>query len=397
MPEQLALLEQYERIKAGHRDDILFFRLGDFYEMFYQDAIEVSALLNLTLTHRQDAPMCGVPHHAARGYIARLLRAGKKVAVCEQIGAPGKGKGVLERGVVELITPGSALDEEFLESRANNYLAAFGLLGERIALAWADASTGEFRAASFSAGDLERLRRELYRLAARELLVRQSTLDDPRIAALLRESAAPVVNKLPDWCFTVDVGRASLCRHFGTASLKGYGFDDDDAALAAAGAVLDYLSESTRSTLAQFAALKAAGDAEHLAIDEASQKNLEIDRNLRDGGRSYSLLDTVDYSKTAMGARALRRRLLQPLMSIAGINDRLDAVEALYKDQRSLERTRRPCFLPGPGAPIGALVHGQGQRPRYHRRGRYAFRGARPGRRAAGRGQRAARHHGFGG
>ncbi|HAE22679.1 MAG TPA: DNA mismatch repair protein MutS, partial [Spirochaetaceae bacterium] len=277
----------------------------------------------------------------ARGYIARLLRAGKKVAVCEQLNAPGKGKGVLERGVVELITPGSALDEEFLESRANNYLVAFGLLGDRISLAWADASTGEFRAASFPSADLERLRRELYRLAARELLVRQSALDEPRIAALLKENAAPVVNKLPDWCFTADLGRASLCKHFGTASLKGFGFDDDDPALAAAGAVLDYLRESTRSSLAQFTALKAAGDAEHLAIDEASQKNLEIDRNLRDGSRSYSLLDTVDYSKTAMGARALRRRLLQPLVSIEGINERLDAVEALYRDQRSLERTRR--------------------------------------------------------
>ena len=164
MAEQIPLLEQYERIKAGHRDEILFFRLGDFYEMFYRDAVEASALLNLTLTHRQEAPMCGIPHHAARGYIARLLKAGRKIAICEQLAAPGKGKGIIERGVVEVITPGSAVDEEFLDSGSNNYLVALGLFNQTISLAWVDASTGEFRACSFPVREQDRLGRELYRL-----------------------------------------------------------------------------------------------------------------------------------------------------------------------------------------------------------------------------------------
>ena len=187
MAEQVPLLEQYERIKAQHKNDILFFRLGDFYEMFFQDALEASSLLNLTLTHRQDAPMCGVPYHAARGYIGRLLKAGKRVAICEQLAPPGKGKGVIERAVVEVVSPGTATDEEFLDARSDNYLAAFGLFDGTCGLAWADASTGEFRAASFEFGDGERLRRELFRLGPKELIIRQSCMDDPLVSQMLDE------------------------------------------------------------------------------------------------------------------------------------------------------------------------------------------------------------------
>ncbi len=341
MAEQIPLLEQYERIKAAHRDEILFFRLGDFYEMFFDDALEASALLNLTLTRRQDAPMCGIPWHASRGYISRLLKAGRKVAICEQLGSPGKGKGIIERAVVEVVSPGTALDEDYLDSGSNNWLAAFGRLGERFALAWIDASTGEFRACSFPASDVERLRRELWRLAPRELLVRESTLQDPQVARMLEENPGPVVNRFPDWTFSLQQGLDALRKHFKTAGMKGFGFDDADPALAAAGMALEYLSESLRLPLAQVTALKGADDAEHVAIDESSQKNLELDRNLRDGGRAYTLLDTLDFTRTAMGARALRKRILQPLRSVEAIGRRLDAVDALYRDQRSLERVRR--------------------------------------------------------
>ena len=340
MAEQLPLLEQYERIKALHRDEILFFRLGDFYEMFYGDAIEASSLLSLTLTHRQAAPMCGVPHHAARGYIARLLRAGKKVAVCEQLTAPGKGKGIIERGVVEVVTPGSVVDDDYLESGANNYIIAFGAFGDLMALAWADASTGEFRAESYPAGDIERLRREIYRLSPREAIVRESILDDGAVARVLAENPGIVLNRYPDWTFSLEQGRTALLRHFGTKSLKGFGFDDDDPALAAAGALLEYLRESVKVEPSQFRALRGSEDAERVAIDESSQKNLEIVRNLRDGGVAFSLLGVVDYTRTAMGARALRVRLQRPLRDVAAVNARLDAVEALYRDQRSLERVR---------------------------------------------------------
>ncbi len=340
MAEQLPLLEQYDRIKSQHRDEILFFRLGDFYEMFYGDAIEASSILNLTLTHRQEAPMCGIPHHAARGYIGRLLKAGKKVAICEQLTAPGKGKGIIDRGVIEVVTPGSVVDDEYLESGANNYIVAFGAFGDRLAFAWADASTGEFRAQSFDRTNVERLRRELYRLAPREAIVRESVLDDEAIARVLSERPDVVLNRYPDWTFSMEQGRAALLRHFGTASLKGFGFDDADPAIAAAGSLLEYLRDSAKVQPAQFRSLGGADDAEFVAIDESSQKNLEIDRNLRDGGTAFSLLGVIDYTRTAMGARALRRRLQQPLRSPQAINDRLDGVESLYRDQRSLERIR---------------------------------------------------------
>jgi DNA mismatch repair protein MutS len=340
MAEQIPLLEQYERIKAGHRDEILFFRLGDFYEMFHRDAVEASALLNLTLTRRQEAPMCGIPHHAARGYIARLLKAGRKVAICEQLAAPGKGKGIIERGVVEVITPGSAVDEEFLESGSNNYLVALGLFSQTCSLAWADASTGEFRACSFPVRDKERLGRELYRLAPRELLIRESSLENEYISDLLAGQGRMVVNRYPDWSFSVEQGRSVLLAHFGTRTLKGFGFADDDPALASAGAIMDYLANSSRLRPDHIRSLGGVDDEEHVVIDEASQKNLEIDRNLRDGGRAYTLLEVLDYTKTAMGTRALRRRLLRPLRSVEAIRDRLDAVEELYRDQRHLERIR---------------------------------------------------------
>lgn len=340
MAEQVPLLEQYNRIKALHRDEILFFRLGDFYEMFFGDAVEASALLNLTLTHRQEAPMCGVPHHAARAYVARLLRAGKKVAICEQLTAPGKGKGIIERGVVEVVTPGSVVDDDYLESGANNYLVAFGAFGDLMALSWADASTGEFRAESFPRTDLERLRRELYRLSPREAIVRESVLDDEPVARILAENPGIMLNRYPDWTFSTEQGRSVLLRHFGTNSLKGFGFDDADPAVAAAGALLEYLKDSVKVEPSQFRTLGRSEDSEHVAIDESSQKNLEIVRNLRDGGVAFSLLGVVDHTRTAMGTRALRRRLQQPLRSAIAINARLDAVEALYRDQRSLERLR---------------------------------------------------------
>lgn len=340
MAEQVPLLEQYDRIKALHRDEILFFRLGDFYEMFYGDAVEASSLLGLTLTHRQEAPMCGIPHHAARGYIARLLRAGKKIAVCEQLSAPGRGKGVIERGVVEVVTPGSVVEDDYLESGANNYIVAIGAFGDDMAIAWADASTGEFKAGSFWRGDPERLRRELFRLSPREALVRESTLDDDGVARALSERPAIVLNRFPDWTFSLEQGRSTLLGHFGTSSMKGFGFDDGDPALAAAGALLEYLRDSVKARLSQFRTLGGCDDAEFVSIDESSQKNLELDRNLRDGGAAFTLYGVVNHTKTAMGARALRSRLQRPLRSAAAVNGRLDAVDALYRDQRSLERVR---------------------------------------------------------
>lgn len=348
MAEQISLITQYERIKAEHGDAIVFFRLGDFYEMFNHDAVEASKILNLTLTKRQSVPMCGVPWHASKAYIARLLKAGKKVAICEQTGTPHKGKGIIARKVIEVISPGTVTDEDYLDSAVDTYLLALAVLApenrasdaETVSLAWISTSTGEFRAESFMAADKDSLRRELCRIAPRELIVRESSLHHPIVGEALSEYADLVINRLPDWAFSREQGFRILCSHFRTISLQGFGFSDDDPSLAAAGALIEYVRDSCKHSLSHITALQHCDDGAYVIIDESTQRNLEIVRNLRDGGRNYSLLAAVDHTLTPMGTRTLRRRLLQPLRSIQAINQRLDLVELFYRDQHLLEKTR---------------------------------------------------------
>ena len=193
------MMRQYKRIKKSHTDSILFFRLGDFYEMFLSDAKEASSILNLTLTKRHNIPMCGIPYHAAHGYISRLLKAGKKIAICEQTKMPEGGKGIAEREVVEIITPGTVVDEDFLEKDSNNYLLAAGVHKNSLSIAYTDLSTGEFFASSFSADNkVEILKRELRRLLPGELLIQQSLLEeDDNIARLIDEHDRAACKPLP--------------------------------------------------------------------------------------------------------------------------------------------------------------------------------------------------------
>jgi DNA mismatch repair protein MutS len=346
------MMDQYRRAKSLHKDAVLFFRLGDFYEMFFEDAIEVSALLNLTLTHRQGEPMCGVPYHAARSYIARLLKLGKKIAICEQLTEPGKGKGLVERDVVEVITPGTALEEDFLDQASNNYLVALcssgngasGAIPETLSIAYMDISTAEFRAFSFLSADPvaaeERLRKELYRLSPRELIVQQSLLERPEISGCLEERPSLILNRLPDWSFDFSGAAEELKSRFGLATLKGLGFGDSAPELAAAGALLRYVDEAAAARAVHLRPPLPYEAADYAQVDESSQKNLEIVQNLHDSTKAYSLLETLDYTKTAAGARLLRQWLLEPLRLKASIEARLDSVDFLYRDQRLLSSLR---------------------------------------------------------
>ncbi len=352
------MMDQYRRAKARHRDAVLFFRLGDFYEMFFEDAIEVSALLNLTLTKRQGEPMCGIPYHAARGYIARLLKLGKKVAVCEQLSEPGQGRGIVERDVVEVITPGTALEEDFLDQATNNYL--FALCEQRgvLAAAYVDVSTAEFRAFSFapppeqgsgaageggiaaSSADAERLRKELYRLSPREMLIQQRLLERPDIAEAIAERGSLIINRLPDWAFDADAATEDLKLRFGLATLKGLGFADGAPELAAAAALLRYVDDTAKAAAPHLRELKPYSEEEFALVDESTVKNLELVRNLHDAGKNYSLLEVLDETRTAAGARLIRQWILQPLRDKQAIEARLDAVEFLYRDQRLLRELR---------------------------------------------------------
>lgn len=342
MADSSPLIEQYRRIKKNYRDDVLFFRLGDFYEMFSEDALEVSSLLNLTLTSRNGLPMCGIPYHAARSYIGRLLRLGKKIAICEQVSEPGKGKGLVEREVVEVITPGTIVDEEYLDKGSSNYLAALASGPKALSFAHIDLSTGDFRTTLFPLEDaLERLKRELERVQPREMIVQESLLEEwKELARSVLDRSNLVVNRWADWLFDGQRSAERLQRQFGTANLKAFGLGDDPQALLAPGALLDYLDETAKSVLPHVRSIVLYGDDDYVEIDESSQRNLELIRNLRDGDTKYSLLEVMDESRTAMGRRLLKWRILHPLRQIPLIERRLQRVDLLYHDQGHLTALR---------------------------------------------------------
>jgi len=335
------MMAQYRRIKDEFADSIVFFRLGDFYEMFDGDAREASSLLDLTLTQRAGVPMCGIPYHAATSYISRLLGAGKKVAICEQLTPPG-GRGLVTREVVEVVTPGTVLDESYLSQHANNYLLSVGKVGDTLALAYADVSTGEFRATSFPFADrAEMLKRELHRIDPREALTQESLLvDDPVTRALLGEREGLLVNRYPDWSFDPESCTRRLERQFGVANLKGFGLSDGAPEIVAAGVLLEYLGQTAKRSLGHVSTIGLYADRSYVELDEATQRNLELLANLQDGSRKYTLLEVLDQSRTSPGARMLRRWLLTPLKDREAIERRLSAVDFLYRDQVLLSRLR---------------------------------------------------------
>ena len=351
------MMVQYRELKRRHQDAILFFRLGDFYEMFDADAKEAAGLLEIALTQRNGVPMCGVPHHSARSYIARLLKAGRRVAVCEQTALPAAGRGLAQREVVEVVTPGTVIDEELLDGASNNFLAAFGCPtnsageggaasrpGGLVALAALDLSTGEFRATAFRLADAPaRLADELARLAPRELLAQESLLEElPEIARAVRQHLpqSTVVQRYPDWQFDVAGGHETLCELFGVANLKGFGLAQGAAELGAAGLLVNYSQQTARQVLGHLDAIEVYGTESCVALDETAQRSLELVRNLEDGSRERTLLAVLDHTRTAMGARLLRRAVLEPLRDETAIVARLNAVEFLFRRQHTLAAVR---------------------------------------------------------
>jgi DNA mismatch repair protein MutS len=336
------MLDQYRRIKRDHQEEVLFFRLGDFYEMFFDDALEISALLNLTLTSRNGFPMCGIPYHAARSYIARLLKLGKKIAVCEQLSEPGTGRGIIERKVVEVITPGTTVDEDYLDQGSFNYLASLAAGAAFLSFAYIDLSAGDFHATSFPREDgTGRLRQELERLQIKELVIQESLLEeDTGIAQAIRDRPDLVLNRWADWLFDMDRSRRRLERQMGASSLKSFGLSAQSPEILSAGALLDYLDDTAKSLLPHVRTLMVYQDAEFVGIDESSQRNLELIRNLREGDLHFSLLEVLDETRTAMGRRLLKRRILHPLRNLDLIRARLDMMETFYRDQGRLGSLR---------------------------------------------------------
>ncbi|MBI3354569.1 MAG: DNA mismatch repair protein MutS [Nitrospirae bacterium] len=370
------LLAQYKEIKQRHRDSILFFRMGDFYEMFYDDAVTASRILEITLTARnkekgEDVPMCGIPYHSASPYIAKLIKKGFKVAICEQLedtpspspspqGGEGskmsplpagervRVRGLVKRDVVRIITPGTTIDPLLLDSRENNFIAAVyptplspplargelkgGGQFHRIGLALLDISTGDFLVSGLS-GDAEvsGLKDRLMTFRPKEILIPD---DGGKYRDLLKitDDNTVLINPYDQWQFSTDRAYKTLVEHFKTQSLEGFGCKRDDAMVNAAGALISYITETQKADLSNITSMKVYSPAEYMLMDNATIRNLELLENIRDGERKGSLLSVIDKTETPMGARMLKQRLIQPLLSAAEIQKRLDAVEVLKED-----------------------------------------------------------------
>jgi len=314
------LRQQYLRIKRKYPEAIVFFRLGDFYETFDQDARVVSKELEIVLTSRdmgkgQRVPMAGIPFHAIDNYLARLINRGHKVAICEQLSEP-KAKGLVERDVIRVVTPGTVVEPGLLEGKANNYLVAIVDEGEQTGIAYVDITTSEFATTQAAR---ERTAAEVERLNPSEILV-------PRGSDLAGLSLPSPVTPLDEQWFELDTARQLLLKHFGASSLEGYGCAHLPLAIRAAGAILHYLGETQKGALGQLDRLSTYSTDSFMTLDPQTRRNLELFQTFRLGAKG-SLLSVIDLTKTAMGGRLLKRWLGQPLLDIAQLDQRLDAVE----------------------------------------------------------------------
>ena len=329
------LMRQYFDLRNRYRGIVIFFRLGDFYEMFDEDAKWASKALGLTLTSRHGYAMCGVPSHASETYLEALLALGRKVAICEQVGTPEKG--IVEREVVEILTPAASMGNAILKNSASKYLAAIALRQKQISFSYIEVSTGEFFAFSHHQSWQEWLGDYLDSLEPKEILVQESLLD-PALESLF-VSKNILVSKYPDWFFDEQQAYKQLMHHFGTTNLKGFGFEEGDVSLATAGALLSYLEENTRHNLPHIQSLGKKKFQSGLVIDEESRKNLEIFYS-QHGGTETSLFNLLNETLTAPGARLLRAWLQEPLNDVQKINERLAIVDQFYQSPETLRLVR---------------------------------------------------------
>jgi len=315
------MMAQFMRIKADHPNDLLFYRMGDFYEMFHDDAKRASELLDITLTARGKAngepiPMCGIPYHAADGYLARLVKAGVSVAICEQVGDVATSKGPVERKVVRVVTPGTLSDEALMDDRVESLLLAVTQQGEQYGLAYLDLSTGRFRVLEVS-GE-EALLGELQRLAPAETLYHEA-IYHPEI------TGRPGARSQPAWEFDPESAQRALNTQFQTHDLQGFGCDKLELAIGAAGALLQYVKDTQRNNLPHIRSMSHENRMDSVILDAATRRNLEIDINLT-GGDSNTLFSVMDRTVTAMGGRLLRRWLHRPLTDTETLENRQEAV-----------------------------------------------------------------------
>jgi DNA mismatch repair protein MutS len=333
--QQTPLMAQYYKVKQAHPDTILLFRVGDFFETFEDDAKLASKVLGITLTKRSngssgDTPLAGFPHHAIDTYLPKLVRAGYRVAVCEQMENPKFAKGIVKREVVEVVTPGVTLSDKLLDHKKNNYLLAISILDQICGLSFCDISTGEFYVFEIP---LSHLGEQIESINPSEFLIPKR---DKEFLGKLIERINPSlrITKLEDWIFNFDFANELLKNHFKTVTLKGFGIENLSAGIIAAGAVLNYLNETQRVNLSHLNRISLYNPSDYMILDHSTKRNLEITFSMNDGGREGSLISILDKTQTAMGGRLLKKWISAPLRDLDPIKKRHDSVDELLKNKK---------------------------------------------------------------
>ncbi|GIK61032.1 MAG: DNA mismatch repair protein MutS [Ignavibacteriaceae bacterium] len=331
---QTPLMSQYLRIKEANPDTILLFRVGDFFETFENDAKIASKVLGITLTKRangaaEDVPLAGFPHHAIDSYLPKLVRAGYRVAVCEQMENPKFAKGIVKREVIEVVTPGATLSDKLLDHKKNNYLLSVFIKDEVAGISFTDVSTGEFFTFEVPESDLQQ---QIESIAPAEILIQKKEKDylTPVISNI---NSSIRITKMDDWIFNYDYANELLLNHFGTVTLKGFGIEHLQNGIVASGAALNYLQETQKVNLTHLNRISLYNPSEYMILDSSTRRNLEISYSMHGDGREGSLISILDKTTTAMGGRLLKKWISAPLRDLKKIQSRLDSVEELLKNK----------------------------------------------------------------
>ena len=332
-------MKQFHHFKAKYPDAVLFFRMGDFYETFHEDARTVSRVLGLVLTSRGKSggnpiPLAGLPYHAVDGYLKKMLQAGYKVAVCEQVEDPKKAKGIVKRDVVRVVTPGTLTDDMLLDAKEDNYLCAISLGRKDAALSWVDISTGHFYTQQVTESKIVD---EVLRLSPREVLLAECRgqlfeAEQKKMIKQIEQLTGAVITERPGWFFDPHAAKEKLLKHFQTNTLEGFGIADDFEGIRAAGAILEYLDETQKTALGHITSIRLRQPTQYLQIDPTSLRSLEVLRTIRGESAKGTLLDTIDQTATGMGSRMLRAWVCMPLRQVEAIEARQDAIEELIND-----------------------------------------------------------------
>ncbi len=329
------MMKQYLDLKEQYKDCILFFRLGDFYEMFFDDAVLASKELEITLTGRdcgleERAPMCGVPHHSAENYIAKLIDKGYKVAICEQIEDPSLANGIVKRDVIKIITPGTVMNPHMLQEKENNYILCIYFDVNGAGVSFSDVSTGELRTTEFTGNQfISNVLDEISKINPREIIT--NTLDHPRyhLKSEMASISTTYINTFDPWAFKQDYAMQKIMDHFQVLTLEGLGLQTKNYCIASTGALLEYLQQTQKNSLAHINNIICYSSSYYMILDKYTRRNLELTETMRDKKRKGSLLWILDQTNTAMGARTLKKWIEEPLKDVQAIQTRLDAVEEL--------------------------------------------------------------------